>query len=334
MINKRLSTTLATGVAVAALTLAVTGTASADLTTRCVGEGGAVTLPTDLVVPRGRTCVLDGTTVQGDVRVAPNANLILVDATIEGEIRVLGNAFLDALDSDLDGRVILRGSFGTVVEDSDVGGDLIARPAGGESAGFVSTLGMDSTGNVRVVEGELLLDQSAVAGSVIARDSLYADSYESFIDGELRVVGSELGSVVCSSAIQGEARFVENTFVTQLGGEGPLADCVGGNYWGSDVRVVRNTDVVLLDFNIINGNLVLNGNNPVAQLGDNNVVRGTITGDFSSLTSLASPQLKSKSAIDSERSAEPAARADAIERKVDARRSTAEREATAAGKAF
>lgn len=336
MMRKRSITTLATAAAVAAMTLTLTGTASADLTTRCVGEGGAVTIPTDLVVPNGQTCVLNGTVIQGDVRVGQGADLVTQNATIEGEVRVNQDGYLDTFETEVSDRVILRGAFGSFLATTTLGDDLVARPAGDtESAGFVATDDVDAAGSVQVTSGELLLDSSAIAGDVISRDSLYTDVYDTFIDGRLQSIANEQGSVVCASAIQGQARFIDNAFGVQLGGGIPLAECEGPSYWGSDVRAIGNTDGVYLDDNIVNGNVILRDNDPVAQVGDGNLVRGEVIGDFEPMPDSTTLSKGSAKSGVSPRAAEKVTNRDTvIDQKVDARRNAALDEAAATGPAF
>lgn len=330
---KRLSLrTILTATAVAGMTLALVGPASADLTTRCDGEGGAVTIPTDLVVPRGKSCVLTGTVIQGDVRVAPDADLITTDVTIEGEVRVTGNAYLE-MDQSTSGPIVLRGSFGTFLTDTEHDGDINAASGSEDYAGFVITDGAGVAGNVTVREGELLLENSDVTGDVIGRDGLYADLYTTFVDGEVRSLRNEDGSVVCESVIQGESRFVDNTLGVQLGGDGPLVNCDGTSYWGSEVRVAGTMGDTFIDNNIVNADLVLRNNDPVAVVGDGNMVRGDVIGDYEAAgASSAMAKLQSKTQA---RAAEKVAvRADAVEGKVDARRSDALADAAASGDAF
>ncbi|MEE2048141.1 hypothetical protein Q7689_32940, partial [Nocardiopsis tropica] len=62
-----------TALAVGGVTL-MASPAQADLVTLCSGHGGAVTLPTDLAVPAGKNCFLDGTVIQGDITVRQGAN--------------------------------------------------------------------------------------------------------------------------------------------------------------------------------------------------------------------------------------------------------------------
>lgn len=318
-----------TAAAVTGMTVAFAASASADLTTRCDGEGGAVTIPTDLVVPRGASCVLTGTVIQGDVRVAPDADLITSGVTIEGDIRVTGNAYLEMEESSVDGRIIQRAAFGSFLSATAHGDDIDARSGSGDYAGFVITDDADASGDVKVFGGELLLENSEVAGDVIARDGLYADVYDTFIDGELRSLRNEDGSIVCSSAIQGASVFRDNGLTVQLGGDA-VVTCEGSSYWGSDVRVAGTMGETWIDDNIVNGNLRLSGNDPVATLGDGNMVRGDVIGDFQPATA----NLMSKSQAKAEVQADTnVARAD-VERMVAPRRSAALADAASAGDAF
>lgn len=333
MIRKTFLPTAGVAAGVTALTLALTAPASADLTTRCVGEGGAVTVPGDLVVPAGRTCSLEGTVVEGNVRVGRDADLIVVDGTFRGNVRVLANAYLDATDTDVAGRVVARDAYGTYLDGTSLGDHLINRlDADSEYPGFVLAADVTAAADLRVLGGELFVEDSDVAGGVIARGSLYADLYRTFVDGGLRSVRNELGSVVCDVAIQGDSRITGNSFGVQLGGDGPLDECTAGSYWGGTVEVLNNSDGVAIDDNIVNGDLVLNNNDPIALLGDGNLVRGDVIGDFGSLDDAPAAALAAPNA----RAATPQAadRGEALEDLVDARRGVATKEAAAAGDAF
>ncbi len=341
MIRKTLLSTASVAAGVTALTLALTGPASADLITRCIGEGGAVTIPGDLVVPAGRTCSLEGTVVTGNVRVGRDADLLVVDGSFNGNVRVAANAYFDATDTDIAGRIVARNAYGTYLDGADLGDHLINRLASdSDYPAFVLADGVTAAADLRALGGELFIENSDVTGRVIVRNALYGDIYTSFIDGGLYSVRNELGSVVCDSAILGDSRVVGNTFGVQLGGDGPLDECNAGNYWGGTVEVLRNSDGVFIDNNIVNGDLVLDGNDPVAMLGDGNLVRGDIIGDYESMDASPASALDASpaSALDAPnaRSAAPKAadRGEALEDLVDARRGAATKEAEAAGDAF
>ncbi len=295
--------------------------ASADLTTRCVGEAGAVTVPGDLVVPRDKSCTLTGTTVLGNIRVAQGADLVAEDLTVEGQVTGALDAYIEVVGGTVGGQVVLNGSYGAYLESVQAADRVLTRPGGGSGVGgFVYTSGTGITGDVVSRSGELFIEASDVAGSIDSRGSAYTDVVDSFVDGSLTVHGNTLGSVVCGSAVAGEARFAANTDTVQIGADGPLTDCGSGSYWGRNVTVTGNTGGVAMDNNIVNGSVTLTGNAPIAQLGDRNMVRGEITGDFEELA-----------AVSMRRMAEP--RDAAIERKIEERRTVAVDDAAEAGTA-
>lgn len=92
---------------------------------------------------------------------------------------------------------------------------------------------------------------------------------------------NELGGVACNVAVQGTARFLNNAGPVQLGSDGPVSQCsTGGSYWGDDVTVNGTTGGVYLDDDIVNGDLTLRNNDPVALVGAGNLVRGQILGEY------------------------------------------------------
>lgn len=329
--RKQTTAVLAAAATLAAGGLAWAAPASAELTTRCVGEGGAVTVPGDLVVPRDSSCTLTGTTVTGDVRVRPGANLIAQDATIEGRVVAADNAYFEAINSTVGGQVALNGAYGSYLDNSDLSDRVITRPGGSSDiGGFVYTFETDIAGNLVSRSGELFVESTEIGGTVNSRSSLYTDLYESFVDGRMIVRGNELGSVVCASAVQGESRFVDNTELVQLGSDGPFADCAGGSYWGDNVTVNGSTGGVYVDNSIVNGDLTLRNNDPVAQVGDNAMVRGEIRGDYEDWDGSAPMTLQRRSAAPE---SAPEQRDDLLEKKIAKRHQAAVNSADRAGTA-
>ena len=90
----KLTTVSAAAVIVAVI--AAAPAAQADLVTHCIGTGGAVTVPNDLLVPAGESCALTGTTITGNVRVAAGANLVVTGGHVSGEVQVAADGYLDA----------------------------------------------------------------------------------------------------------------------------------------------------------------------------------------------------------------------------------------------
>ncbi|HET7329093.1 MAG TPA: hypothetical protein VFJ14_17620 [Nocardioidaceae bacterium] len=322
---------IAVAATLGATTLAWSSPASAELNTRCVGEAGAVTVPGDLVVPRGEVCILTGTTVQGDVRVARNADLLADGATIGGRVAANNNAYFEAVGSTVDGEVVLNGAYGSYLESSDLGARVLTRPnAITDTGGFVYTFQSSVSGSLVSRSAELFVEASEIGGTVNSRNSLYADLYESFVDGRVLVRNNERGGVVCASAVQGDSRFVGNGVVVQLGSDGPFADCADGSYWGGDVTANRNTGGVFVDNNIVNGDLTLRNNDPVAQVGDDNMIRGEIVGQYEDWDAAAPMTLQHRSVAPQ---SNPQRRDNILDQKIEQRHAGAVKSAARAGAA-
>ena len=322
--NKKCAAALAAAAALGASTLLVAAPASAELTTRCVGEGGAVTVPGDLVVPRNGSCSLDGTTITGDVWIGRGADLITENVTVGGGVTGVGNAYFEAFSTSVDGSVVLNGSHGAYLEDSEVGDRVLTQWGDDVAGGFVYTF-QSAVGDDLVSQGgELFVESTEVAGALRSDLSQYTDLYDSFVDGGVLVRDNELGGVVCASAVQGDSRFVGNIDTVQLGADGPFADCDGSNFWGGDVAVRDTQGGVLLDHNIVDGDLTLRDNDPVALFGPRNLVRGDVLGEFDEWDGSQPAR---------QRSASAETREQALQRKVTQRHDSAVRSADRAGNA-
>ncbi|MEU7842849.1 hypothetical protein AB0B39_18035 [Micromonospora sp. NPDC049114] len=308
---------------IAASVLAVAPTAHADLVTHCIGTGGAVTVPNDLLVPAGESCALTGTTITGNVTVAAGANLVVTGGRVSGEVRVAADGYLDATETSVDGQVVLAaGGYGVYLSNAQTGA-VTVRPKGSATIdSFLFAEAATIGGNVTVGAGEVRLDGGTqVTRNVSSTGTYYTDVHDSFVDGTLSVLNSATGSVVCGSAVRGRATFAGNLGGVQLGPNGALDSCASGGYWGADVSVTTTTGGVTVDDNIINGQLTVTGNNPAAQVAANNRIRGGVTGD--------------QAAPGANRAARMAAadRDDAGDQRAEVRRTSAVQEATAAGAA-
>lgn len=264
-----------TALAVGGVTM-VAAPAHADLVTLCSGHGGAITLPTDLAVPAGKSCFLDGTVVQGDVTVRKGANLHIVGGEIQGEVIVQKDGYFDAQESSVDGRVVNRGSYGTYLEESSAGAALRTVPVeGGNTDGFAYVVD-SSVRNINAEVGSVYVAGSRVGGAVKADGVEYVDIYDSVVRGALSVTDPAIGGILCDSEVIGAA--------TYSGGSGPIAVgagetegfCSSVNYVDGDLSVTGVSGGVYIDNNIVGGDLVTSGNNPTAQIGDANRVRGGI----------------------------------------------------------
>lgn len=310
-------TVVVAGVALAATALP----ASADLVTRCIGTGGAVTVPGDLVVPAGESCTLTGTTVQGKVKVNAGADLVVIDATFNGGVTVAPDAYFDATTSAVSGTVTSRG-FGVYLDRSSIGEHVRGRAAA-DASSFTYLYNSSVTGQVDVSSGELLVDSSQVLGPVRGLGTVFVDVRNSTLSNGLVVTNNSQGTTVCASEVDRDAQFTGNAGV-QIGEGDLLSSCADGvNYFGANVDISNSSVGVSMSKNIVRGNLSGTGNDP-APTGDSNRVRGASTGQFAELE--AAPQLTSKMAVQTDRAEDAHAKA-------EQRRTAAVEQATAAGPA-
>lgn len=252
-----------------------------DLVTHCVGLGGAVTVPGDLLVPAGQTCSLDGTVVVGDVHVEPGANLLVHDGTFASDVIVAADGYLDAIDTAVDGGIRNDTAYGTYLESSTVSGAFRATGSA-DAAPFLVAQDVAFDDLVRTSGGSLELTSSVVQGDVQGLDGQFADLLDTVVTGNLRVRGNAHGSLVCQSEVDGLGQVDGNAGPVQLGGGGQLGDCAASGYWGAGLQVADNTGSVEVTDNIVRADLFGNGNDP-APVGGDNRVRGEARGQFSDL---------------------------------------------------
>jgi hypothetical protein len=257
--------------------------ANADLVMYCVGSGGPVTVPSDLFVPAGESCSLDGTTITGNVRVAAGANLIVKGGTIAGTVQVAKDGYLDTTDTKINGQVTLAaGGFGMFLRNTD-SGRVVVQPKGATTIeGFLFVeQGSKIDGNVNSSVGEVRIDDTEVTGNISTSGAYFTDLHGSFVDGTVSVLNNATGSVVCGNAVQGKSTFAGNLGGVQLGPNGGLDSCASGGYFARDVVISNTTGRSSLDDNIINGKLELTANAPASEVAANNRIRGGIVGDHS-----------------------------------------------------
>lgn len=277
----KLVSTLLTGGLVVGSLLAVTAPSQAALTTTCVGEAGAVTVPGDLVVPKDKSCTLDGTVIQGNVHVQAGADLVIGSGTIEGNLVTQADGFVDATQTSIGGNVTSRGSYGVFLTESTVAGNYNS-PANAARGGFLLADQSQLDGRVTDRSGSILLVSSTVAKNVLTDGNVATDLDDSVISGALTVSGSEEGALLCDSEIDGAATYDANGAPVQIGGDTPWGTCVGATYFGGDLTVNNTTGGVHLTESIIRGDLAGEGNDP-APVGSDNRVRGEISGQFADL---------------------------------------------------
>lgn len=300
------------------------GSASAALTTHCDGDAADVTVPGDLVVDKGDSCVLDGVTIEGEVQVKAGADLLMTDSSIGDRVVVASDAYFDATGTDVAGNLISKGGYGVYLDDSAVDGSVTGRAVEGADP-FLYSYDSSIGGKLTVEQGLVHLQTVTIDGAVSSENTLYTDIIDSTLARGLTVSANEEGTSLCASEIDGAATFTGNSGV-QLGTGGGLVDCEDGNYFGSDVTVSDNLDGVDVSSNIIRGALTGEGNDP-APTGEDNRVRGEVGGQFTDLA----PAAQKAQAFAA--TADPEAHADELDSQRDDRRATAEQKAEEAGPA-
>ncbi|ALG10252.1 hypothetical protein AOZ06_28170 [Kibdelosporangium phytohabitans] len=256
--------------------------ANAGFVTYCEGEGGPVTLPTDLAVAPGKSCTLDRTVITGNVKVGEGANLIVKGGTINGAVEVASDGYFDATATRVDGDVTLApGGFGLYLRNTGTAKVTVQPKTAAQS--FVFVEGQSKIdGALSANAGEVKVVDSEVFGNVTTNGALYTDLTNAFVDGTVSVLNNSEGSVVCGGAVQGKATFAGNRGGVQLGPNGGLDSCASGGYFARDVNINNTTGKSSVDDTIINGKLELSANNPVAQLAANNRIRGGVVGESAS----------------------------------------------------
>lgn len=101
---------------------------------KCVGSIGARVIDDNLIVPKGKTCYLVGTTVKGNIKVNRNATLIARDIWVDGDVQakyhkrvvVAAKALSNGKYrwSYVDGNIQLSNGGGGTVDRTIVKGDI------------------------------------------------------------------------------------------------------------------------------------------------------------------------------------------------------------------
>jgi len=256
-------------------------TSATGLTTRCSGTADGITITGDLVVPSGASCDLTGVTVTGSTRVATGGDLVVEGSTFGSSVVVAEDGFFGAVDSSVAGRVTSRQGFGVSLEGSSAE-SVVTRAVEGSEVLGVTWLedGSSVSGQVDARAGELLISSSTVGGPVRGIGTTYTDVVDSTLRGSLDVVDNAEGGVFCESEVYGAATYTGNMSVLQLGADGPVEVCDMASFWGGDVTISDNMAEIIVDQNIIGGNLTGEGNDPAPTVGDGNRVRGELGGQF------------------------------------------------------
>ncbi|MEV4318913.1 hypothetical protein [Actinocrispum sp. NPDC049592] len=255
--------------------------ASAGLTTFCEGEAGAVTVPGDLRVAATKSCVLDGTIVTGTVTVEPGANLVITGGNFQREVMLQDDAFFDAKGTTFGSTVTAVDAYGFYLADTKSGNVKVSanqHPDRGTYA-YLNTATVNGELNSSV--GEVYAENSQL-GSVTGTNVSYVDLISTVVNQNLTVSGARLGGVFCAGEVYGNTSYTGNQGALQIGADGPIASCGQASFFNGNVTASGNTGGVTVSNTIIRGNLAGVDNDP-APAGENNRVRGTISGQFVNL---------------------------------------------------
>jgi hypothetical protein len=304
--------------AIAASTVAVAGPAGAALITSCTGTAADVTVPGDLFVPAGESCELTNVTINGNTTVRADANLILTDSALTGALRLQGNAFADLDGTTVAGATGLAGAFGLFSQGSTLTGNLTVA-----DSGFAYTVDTTFAGGIRSTNGETYLQSGRIARNITTTGDLLTDLYDTVVQGTVTVDTATLGSVVCTSEIDGDTSFSGAAAggILQIGAPAPVAGC-SLNVFAGSLTLTGNRVPATISGNVVRGALACTDNDP-APTGSGNRVRGGATGQCAGLVGSTVDKTGTGAAAPD--------RAAGILDKVTARRSAGERAAAAAG---
>lgn len=242
----------------------------------CTSSLSDQTVSATLVVPSGAACLLTNVEVVGRTDVQAGADLFLESSRIRGSLAVLGNSFVQANQSRVDGLTTLTSSFGLYSTDSRF--DRLVDASGGA---FIFSDNSTHWGGIRSVNGETIIEQGVVLGSVWTSGDRLTDLFDTAVFGPVSVSGATYGSVVCHMGAALSVTIRNSSGVIQLGSAGPIASC-GFNLLGS-LGVFDNIGAnIQITGNFIAGNLSCTGNSP-APFGSGNLVGGSRTGQCTSL---------------------------------------------------
>jgi hypothetical protein len=145
-------------------TLAAAAPVAFAETTRCTGTFGRVTLD-NVVVPDGRTCVLKGTRVEGNIVVGTDAKLKAVAVRVKGNVQAEGARMVKVGSSSfVGGSVQIVQGGGAVIHRVVIDSDLQFFENGGPLQATGNRIG----GNLQAVEntGGLIIGRNVIEGAL------------------------------------------------------------------------------------------------------------------------------------------------------------------------
>lgn len=175
---------------------------------RCNGTIAAI-IVSDVVVPRGATCVLNGTRVRGNVQVAFDATVTATDARIDGSIQAEdARAVNTAGGTIVQGDVQAKRRTAVRVENSTIRGNLHVEEFGAAIVAADSRVG----GDVKVEKADrAALTRVSVAGDVKLGENggaLRAELLQ--VEGNMQVEKNRGGVVLLTNRIRQVLECKEN----------------------------------------------------------------------------------------------------------------------------
>lgn len=235
---------------VASLAMALPAQAHGTRQVTCNGTIGAVTVGS-VVIADATACVLDGTTVKGEITVGVGAALDMSDVTAYRSVTSTSSGRVTAVDSTVYGSVSSTGTGIVRLTGSGVAGDVTVQ---GESTSF-SASDVSVAGDIR--------------GTTVSR----FDVADSFVGGALAATEAFSGSNLCGNWVSGATKVTASGGAVLLGG---ATSCAGNTVRGS-VVVENNAAYIAIAGNTIRRDLSCTGNDPAPEVGTN-TVRGTKSG--------------------------------------------------------
>ena len=150
----------------------------------CQGSIGAVAVD-NLLVPQGTTCTLDGTTVNGTIKVENGASLTAQRVTVIGNLQAEGASFVEVLaGSTVGGSIQLKQGGSARVENVIVNGDIQFE----SNNGVLSAAGNQVGGNVQVFQN---VGGASIAGNTINGNLQCKENNPSPVGGNNVVQGNK-----------------------------------------------------------------------------------------------------------------------------------------------
>lgn len=200
---------------------------------RLKGNVGPKVIDDDVVVTRGNTCVLNGTTITGDVRVLSGAKLVMNGAWVDGTIYAYRALSVDLRNSSrVTWNVRANRTRAILLRDgTNIGGHLRL------------TRGTASDGDLG-----LLVRNSSITGDIVAKNNkgIMLVKYNT-IEGNLRFIENEIGKfVILNNEIWKDLQFFRNI------GNGSIVD----NTVGGRLQSRGNSPEPTIKRNDVRGNTV------------------------------------------------------------------------------